>query len=93
MWFVYVIKSKNHSFLYTGSTKDLSRRLSEHNNGESASTAPYKPYELISYIAVQAEGQARKLEKYFKSGSGKSILKKRILDDEDIAEYEVRSDA
>lgn len=84
MWYVYVIKSKNHSFLYVGSTKDLYRRLSEHNNGESKSTAPYKPYELKSYVAVQTEDQARKLERYFKSGSGKTILKKRILDDEDL---------
>jgi len=87
-----VIKSKKYSFLYIGSTNDLNRRLIEHNDGKSKSTAPYRPYELKSYIAVQAENQARKLEKYFKSGSGKTILKKRILDDEDIAEHEVQSD-
>jgi len=31
------------------------------------------------YIAVQTERKARELEKYFKIGSGKAVLYKRIL--------------
>jgi len=48
---------------------------------------------MISYIAVPSEKQARTLEQYFKTGSGRSILKVRILNDEDLAEHEVRSEA
>jgi len=44
------------------------------------STKSYRPLEVITYIAVDTEARARKLEKYFKTGSGKAILKKRILD-------------
>jgi hypothetical protein len=37
---------------------------------------------LAGYIAVPNSQKARELEKYFKAGSGKAILKKRILTDE-----------
>ena len=79
MWYVYVIKSTNSDFLYIGSTNDLRRRFSEHNEGLSQSTKHYKPFDLQAYIAVRTEQQARSLEKYFKTGSGKAILNKRIL--------------
>ncbi|MCU0368339.1 MAG: GIY-YIG nuclease family protein [Cyclobacteriaceae bacterium] len=79
MWYVYVIKSQVIDFTYIGSTKDIDRRLREHNEGKSQSTKAYKPFELIAYVAVQSELKARELEKYFKTGSGKAILKNRIL--------------
>ncbi len=79
MWFVYVIKSTTHEFMYIGSTNDLDRRLHEHNSGFSIATKAYRPYSLITYVAVQTEAQARRLEKYFKTGSGKSVLLNRII--------------
>jgi putative endonuclease len=79
MWYVYVIKSVDKDFTYIGSTNNLKRRFQEHNEGSSQSTRPYRPSMLLSYIAVQTEEQARKLEQYFKTGSGKAILYKRIL--------------
>ncbi len=82
MWYVYILKSINHSFIYVGSTDNIKRRFEEHNNGLSKSTKPYKPFELNAYVAVKTEKKARELEKYFKTGSGKVILKKRILIDE-----------
>ncbi|TAL47342.1 MAG: GIY-YIG nuclease family protein [Chitinophagaceae bacterium] len=79
MWYVYIIKSKASEFIYIGSTNDLKRRFAEHNEGLSQSTKHFRPYELQSYIALQTETQARSLEHYFKTGSGKAILYKRIL--------------
>lgn len=79
MWYVYVIKSKVSSFRYTGSTNDLERRLIEHNNGETQSTKAYLPFEIETFIAVNSESKARKLEKSLKTGSGRAILRKRIL--------------
>jgi len=79
MWYVYVIKSLAHEFMYIGSTNDVERRLEEHNAGLSLSTKAYRPYTLLTYVAVQTEPQARRLEKYFKTGSGKSVLVNRIL--------------
>jgi len=83
MWFVYFLKSqKIKNWIYVGSTNNLEKRLEQHRNGETASTKPYLPVVLNAYVAVKAESKARELEKYFKVGSGKAVLKKRILTDE-----------
>jgi len=79
MWFVYVLKSIETPFIYIGSTNDLNRRLLEHNEKLMISTKHYAPFEIEAYVAVKTEKKARELEKYFKTGSGKAVLKKRIL--------------
>jgi len=81
-WFVYVLKSSIKNWIYVGSTDDLVRRMREHDAGLVQSTKAYKPLVLVAYIAVRTERKARELEKYFKTGSGKAVLKKRILTDE-----------
>lgn len=79
MWYVYVLKSMQHDYLYIGSTNELEKRLVRHNSGNVVSTRPYCPFTLEAYVAVKSEDKARELEIYFKGGSGKAILKKRIL--------------
>lgn len=79
MWFVYFIESKTKQFLYIGATNDLQRRIEQHNSGNVQSTKLYRPFELIGYIALPTAIQARTLESYLKTGSGRAILKKRIL--------------
>ncbi|HUI31126.1 MAG TPA: GIY-YIG nuclease family protein [Candidatus Acidoferrales bacterium] len=78
-WFVYFLKSLSKDFLYVGSTNSLKRRFAEHNDGMVQSTKVYRPLKFAGLIGVETEQQARKLEKYFKTGSCKAILKKRIL--------------
>ncbi|HEY9166386.1 MAG TPA: GIY-YIG nuclease family protein [Candidatus Kryptonia bacterium] len=78
-YYVYFLRSTLRDFLYVGSTNDLRRRLNEHVTGLIQSTKAYRPLELVAYVAVQTERKARELEKYFKTGSGKAILKKRIV--------------
>lgn len=73
------MKSMQHDYLYIGSTNDLEKRLAQHNSGNVVSTRPYYPLELEAYVAVKTEKIARELEIYFKGGSGKAVLKKRIL--------------
>ena len=85
MWYVYILRSKNSRFIYIGSTNDLQRRLREHNEGLSQSTKHFRPFEIEAFIAVKTENKAGELERYFKTGSGKAILKKRILTDEALA--------
>ena len=82
MWYVYILKSKGNEWYYVGSTKNLKQRFKEHNKGKNQSTKAYAPFVLDAYVAVKTEGKARELEKYFKTGSGKAVLKKRILSDE-----------
>lgn len=79
MWFVYFLQNSANNFLYVGSTNDLSRRLLQHINSKVISTRKFLPLDLVGYVAVKTEQQARRLERYFKTGSGKVVLKKRIL--------------
>ena len=79
MWYVYVLKSKSSNFRYVGSTNSLKRRLGEHNEGSSQSTKAYRPFHVEMFVCVDEEWRARKLEKYFKTGSGRAVLRKRLL--------------
>ena len=80
MFYVYILRSAKKDWMYIGSTVDLKRRFKEHNSEKVLSTKHYAPFTLEDYVAVKTEKKARALEKYFKTGSGNSILKKRILD-------------
>jgi putative endonuclease len=78
VWYVYFLELKNGD-IYVGSTDDLRRRFASHQRGHVASTRPYLPAILQSYVAVSSEQNARGLELYSKSGSGKAFAKKRFL--------------
>ena len=78
-WYVYFLKLSNGD-IYVGSTNDLRRRFKSHQDGLVNSTKQLLPVALASYVAIQDEATARKLELYFKSGSGKAFAKKRFLD-------------
>ncbi|MGA2669173.1 MAG: GIY-YIG nuclease family protein [Ignavibacteria bacterium] len=78
-WYVYILRSKKNDRIYIGSTNNLKRRIREHNQGLNKSTKPFIPWVIEASIAVKEERKARELEEYFKTGSGSSILRKRIL--------------
>lgn len=78
MWYVYFLQLSN-DHIYVGSTNDLKRRISSHQDGHVQSTKAYLPAVLKSYIAVETEQHARELEVYFKSGSGKAVALKRLI--------------
>ena len=81
MYYLYMLKSAVDQKLYIGSTNDLRRRLSEHNNGKTKSTKSRKPFELRYYEAFFSEGDARKREDSLKK-DGKALgqLKRRIAE-------------
>lgn len=79
MNYVYILKNREKNWIYVGSTINLKRRLSQHSNGLVKSTKAYLPLQLEAYVAVKTEKKARELEKYFKTGSGRAVMKKRIL--------------
>jgi len=64
--------------IYVGSTNDLRARFKTHCAGLVRSTRRYLPASLIAYVAVTDELTARRLEVYFKSGSGKAFAAKRF---------------
>ena len=75
MYFVYIIRSQRDHKFYTGITNDIERRLRAHNKDSHAtpSTLKRRPFELIHVEIVSDRQEARKLEKYFKSGTGREI--------------------
>jgi putative endonuclease len=77
VWYVYFLKLANGD-VYVGSTNDLKRRVGSHQQGRVLSTQSLLPAALKSYIAVETESLARELERYFKTGSGKAVAKKRF---------------
>jgi putative endonuclease len=78
MHYVYVLQSKKNSQWYTGYTRDLRKRLKEHNEGEGGWTKGRGPFELIYYEASSDMGDTKAREKYLKSGMGKCYLKNRL---------------
>jgi putative endonuclease len=74
MFYVYVLKSQKDRGLYIGFTKDLKKRVLEHNNGKNLSTKPRIPFELIFYEAYSNKYDALRREKYFKTGKGRTSL-------------------
>lgn len=75
MYVVYVLESETHKRVYIGMTNDLERRIKEHNNGKTKSTRFYKPWKVLFTESFSTRTEARKREKYLKSGIGREFIK------------------
>ena len=75
MWYTYAIKSEKRNYIYVGLTNNIDRRIKEHNKGYNKTTKPYSPFILIYEREFQTRLEARKHEKYLKTGSGRKYLK------------------
>ncbi len=79
MWYVYVLSSKKNGRLYIGSTSDLKRRFTEHQNGQGGKyTRDNRPFELIYYESFMDKADAIRDELFFKTGYGREVLKKKL---------------
>lgn len=77
-YYVYILRSDKDGKLYTGSTDNLERRLTEHNSGASKATRTRRPFVLIHKEQYDSRAEAYSREMYFKTGKGREELK-RIL--------------
>lgn len=75
MWYVYILQSIEKKTFYKGITDNLDRRLQQHLQGQSATTRNMLPVKLVHVELCETRVHARKLEKFFKSGYGREILK------------------
>ncbi len=75
MFYTYAIKSCNKNYIYVGLTNNPERRISEHNNRKEKTTRAYTPFKTILIEKYTTRIEARKREKYLKSGIGKEYLK------------------
>jgi len=50
MYYLYILKSVEHSRSYTGTTKDVKDRLESHNTGRVESTKHWHPWLLVHTV-------------------------------------------
>ncbi len=84
--YIYILLSLKDKKFYTGFTKDLKDRLSEHAQGEVKSTKNRRPLKLIHYEYFINEGDAKAREVFLKSGFGRKQLKQSLKNT--LSEYE-----
>jgi putative endonuclease len=78
IYYVYVLKSQKDNNFYTGYTKNLQKRIEEHNKGMVDSTSNRRPFKLIYYEACLNSDDALKRERYLKTSWGKRYMKNRL---------------
>jgi len=77
---VYVLWSNKLQKRYVGFSSDLVKRLSEHNSGKSPFTKRGISWKLIYNEEYLTETEARKREKFLKSGVGRKFLDLKLKD-------------
>ena len=62
MWCVYVLSCRN-SYLYTGITNNLTKRLAAHEKGTGSKfVRSQRPFKLLKTIYCKDESEARRVE-------------------------------
>ena len=76
---VYLLKSlSTPDQRYIGVTRDLEKRLTEHNGGLSKHTAKYVPWECVVAIWFTDHRKADTFEAYLKQGSGRAFTSRHF---------------
>lgn len=77
--FVYLLRSKVTNRPYFGLTSDIATRLAAHNAGQNKSTAPFRPWAVVTLIEFSDETTAARFERFLKSGSGRTFAKNHLM--------------
>jgi putative endonuclease len=78
VFYVYVLRSETDLGLYIGCSSDLRKRIVQHKRGAALATSYRGPWKLIYYEAYLSQADALGREKFLKSGSGRSFLKRQM---------------
>ena len=78
MFYVYILQSDYDDGLYIGMSRDLKRRLEEHQRGASQSTKGRRPWRLIYYEAYLQKRDAVGREIFLKSGGGRKFIERQL---------------
>jgi putative endonuclease len=73
--YVYVLRSQKDGKFYVGYTKNVQKRLEEHNSGQVQSTKERRPMKLIYWEGCIDQQDATRREKYLKTAWGKRYIK------------------
>jgi len=78
VYYVYILKLHDQS-IYVGFSRDIKKRLKEHQSGCVESTKNIRPIKLVFYCAFDSIEKALKFESYLKSSSGFAFRNKRLV--------------
>ncbi|MDD4106354.1 MAG: GIY-YIG nuclease family protein [Candidatus Shapirobacteria bacterium] len=78
MFYVYVLKSLKTGTFYKGLTNNIEKRIKQHEQGQCLSTKNILPITLIHVEICSSRLEARKMEKYLKSGYGREIIEELL---------------
>ena len=78
--YVYVLMSQKDGNFYVGYTKNVQKRLEQHNHGHVSSTKARLPMKLVYWEGCISQQDATKREKYLKTAWGKRYIKGRVKD-------------
>ena len=79
MYYTYVLYSEKFNQIYVGHSKNLNKRVKEHNLGLSSSTKRYIPWELAYDEKFSTRSEAMKREKELKSSRGRNFIWNEII--------------
>jgi putative endonuclease len=74
MLWVYVLWSDKLGKRYVGCTEDVGKRLKEHNAGRTPFTRRGVPWIVVHSEQIETVAEARKRERFLKSGAGRKWL-------------------
>ena len=74
-YYAYALRSLKDGRLYVGFSKNPQERCSQHNAGMCRSTKNRRPFQLIYAEPCESRLDARRKEKWLKSGAGHTFLK------------------
>jgi putative endonuclease len=80
-FYVYVLLSLKDGKFYTGFTRELDRRIEEHNSEMVYSTKYRRPLRLVYFECSMNLKDALHREKYLKTTYGKRYIRNRLKND------------
>ena len=77
---VYVLQGEKDLLLYHGFTRNIRKRLIDHNKGGTKSTSTRRPLKLVFCEFYISKKDAQRREKYLKTTQGKRMLRLMLRD-------------
>lgn len=77
-YYLYILRSDKDNKLYIGKTKNLIKRVRQHNCGNVKATKNRRPLTLIYYEAYSNKENWSEQEKFYKSGIGRDALRHKV---------------
>jgi len=74
-YYTYILKSDYDDTYYYGHTKDIEKRIKQHNAGHVKYTKGKRPWKLHYIEDFSTKSEAFRRERYFKSIQGYRFLK------------------